>query len=262
MRDRGLKLVKPLLEQDPTNPIIRMVYAAAKEKAKDTAEALKTYAGLATLPQFERMLASQGANASLVLPSEAAARLWKETHDGKTTGLEDFLKESYENQMKLYVPKRTITKPGPTDQVLLLELFTGSTCDPCVPVDIAAESLHRAFSPQELIVIKYHEHAPLADPLANEPGMERFRFYDGKGTPMMLVNGHPLGQVGGSIMNAANQTNGLKGGLERELKKPATVEIKLEGTRAGDDIKIKAAVTGIKTTDNDPRLILVPRTVS
>lgn len=254
--ERGLKLLKPLQDLDPSNPFIRLVYAQGKEKAKDIDEALQVYAGLATLPQFERIMASQGSTSVLVLPSEAVARLWKEKH-GSTTGLDKFLSEAYESQMKLYVPQRTITKPEPNAQVVLMEVFTGSSCDPCVPVDIAAEALHRAFSPQEMIVVKYHEHAPLADPLANEGGMERFGFYSGRGTPMMVVNGQQVQGVGGNIMAAASQTMRLKMGLEPELKKTAPVSIKLAATREGDEIKIKASVSGIKTTDNDPRLFLV-----
>ena len=255
--ERGLKLLAPLQELDPTNPFNQLVYASAKEQAKQTDEALKVYAGLATLPQFERLLSSRGADPSLILPSEAVARLWKAKHEGKTTGLDAFLKEAYENQMQLYVPKRTITERKPDSQVLLLELFTGATCDPCVPIDIAADALHRAFSSEELIVIKYHEHSPLADPLANDATAARFQFYQGEGTPMLMLNGQPVPQVGGMIMMAGSQTRRLRMGLEHELKQTTPVGIKLAATRDGDEIKIKASVSGITTTDNDPRLYLV-----
>ena len=255
--ERGLKLLKPLQELDPSNPYIQMVYAQAKEKAKDNAEALKVYAGLAMLPLFEQMWATQRGNTSaVVLPSERVARLWKEKN-GDTKGLDEFLKKAYEDQMKLYVPQRKITKREADSQVMLAEVFTGSSCNPCVPLDIAAEALRRSFSPQELIVIKYHEHAPLVDPLANDGTMERLSAYAGKGTPMLYVNGFEVPGVGGTVLQASSHIARLRGGIENELKKKAPASIKLSATREGDDIEIKAAVTGIKTTDNDPRLYLV-----
>lgn len=254
--ERGLKLLKPLQELDETNPQVRMVYARAREQAKDIDEAMKAYAGLATLPQFERTLVARGAAPDLVLPSEAAARLWKQKH-GDTKGLDDYLKTAYDEQMKLFVPQRKTSARDAKGQVVLLELFTGSSCNPCVPADIACEALRQAYSPQELVVIKYHEHAPLPDPLANEPVTQRFEYYGGQGTPMMLFNGQFVENVGGFVGQAANLISRLKYGVDEELKKTAPVELQVSATRNGDDIEIKASVTGIKTTDNDPRLILV-----
>ncbi len=254
--ERGLKLLKPLQELDETNPTIRMVYARAKEQAKDIDEALKAYAGLAMLPQLEQAMNTRGANSKMILPSEATARLWKQKH-GDTKGLDEYLKTAYDEQMKLFVPKRKPTERDANGQVILLELFTGSACNPCVPADIACEALHEAFSPQELVVIKYHQHAPLPDPLANEPGMERANFYGAESTPAMFFNGQMVPSVGGFVGQAANLTTRLKFVIEEELKKTSPVEIKVSAIRTGDEIEIKAAVTGITTTDNDPRLILV-----
>lgn len=255
--ERGLKLLKPLQEIDETNPQIRLIYARAREQAKDVDEALKVYSGLAMLPQFERGLVSRGASPDLVLPSEAAARLWKQKN-GDTKGLDEYLKTAYDEQMKLFVPERKSASAEAKGQVVLLELFTGSACNPCVPADIACEALRQAFSPQELVVIKYHEHAPLPDPLANEGVMQRFEFYGGQGTPMLLFNGQIVDNVGGPVGAASNLISRVKFGIEEELKKKESpIELKVSATRTGDDIEIKASVNGIKTTDNDPRLILV-----
>ena len=255
---RALKTLAPLRAANPTQPFLRLVYAQAKELAKDDDAALKEYAELAILPQFEGMLAEkERGNKSLVLPSESAARLWKKKHGDSTQGLDGFLRVAYNDLMNLYVPKRTITKRQPLAQVVLAEITTGSGCSPCVPIDVAGEAVHRAFSTDELIVIRYHAHSPLPDPLANEQGMERQEYYGEKGTPQLHINGLSVPRVGGVIMQAPNLARMLGLGIEEELKKTSPVGIRLSATRAGDDITIQAAVSGIKTTDNDPRLILV-----
>lgn len=254
--ERGLKLLKPLQDQDATNPLIRMVYAKAKEKLKDVDEALKAYAGLAMLPQLELTMASRGPNPNLVLPSESAARLWKEKH-GDTKGLDAYLKEAYDDQMKMFVPQRTPTKRAANGKVILLELFTGAGCPPCVPADIACDSLHKAFSPQEVVVIKYHQHIPLPDPLTNEGGMERAQFYGADKAPTLMFNGNSVIGVSGFVGQAAGLISRLKGAIDIELKETSPVEVTVSAVRTDDDIEIKASVAGITTTDNDPRLILV-----
>lgn len=251
----ALKLLKPLRELDAVNPALNMIYAQAQERAKNVDEALKVYADLAVLPQFEGLMTQSGAP-GIVLPSEAVARLWKAKH-GDTKGLDAYLKSSYAEQMQRFIPKRTPAERAAKGKVSFLELFTGASCSPCVPADIAAEALRSAFSDQELVVIKYHTHVPMVDPLANESCMKRFLAYSGKGTPLMVFNGKAVNNAGGYVSQATQLIKNLQAAVDEESKQTSPVEVKVAATRNGDEVKIKATVNGITTSDNDPRLILV-----
>lgn len=255
--EHALKLLKPLREQDEMNPMLNMVYAKAKEDIKDFDEAIKTYARLAVLPQFEHLMThGSGGAPGLVLPSESVAKLWKEKH-GDTKELDQYLKQTYTDLMKQYVPKHAAVERPANARVSLLELFTGAGCDPCVPADIGCEALRSAYSNQELVMIKYHTHIPMPDPLANDPNMRRFEMYHGQGTPMMIINGQVVANPGGMVNQAPQLIKNLQLAIDEEAKKAAPVELKLSATQQGNEVKIKGSVNGITTTDNDPRLIVI-----
>lgn len=254
--EAALKIIKPLREENPSNPFVSMEYAQVMELMKDDEEALRLYAGLSVIPEFERMWNGREPGTAIVLPSEAAARLWKKKN-GDTKGLDAFLKTAYEEQMDLYVPKHKMEARPANAQVALVELFTGSSCGPCVAADIAAESVSKAYSRNELIVLKFHEHAPLPDPLANFAGMVRFDAYKGQGTPTFMVNGQPLMGIAGGLLAAPSAVGRLQMVVDELLKKTTPVSLKLTGSRTDDQIEVEVTVKGIPKSDDDTRLFLV-----
>src|SRR5262245_27110853 len=88
-------------------------------------------------------------------------------------------------------PPRT----GKNNRVVVVELFTGTECPPCVAADLAFDALNKTFQPTEAILLEYHEHIPALDPLTNADGEARMKYYreefeaEVRGTPTTMFNG-------------------------------------------------------------------------
>ena len=59
------------------------------------------------------------------------------------------------------------------DRVVLLELFTGAECGPCVAADLAFDALSDVYRTTELITLEYHLHIPRPDPLTGRDSVTR-----------------------------------------------------------------------------------------
>ena len=90
-------------------------------------------------------------------------------------------------------PLRPAPYPGRADprhdRVVLLELFTGAECGPCVAADLGFDALIESYRPSELIALEYHLHIPRPDPLTAPDGVARAAYYDVLSTPSTLFNG-------------------------------------------------------------------------
>ena len=131
-------------------------------------------------------------------------RLWQEKH-GDSDGLSDYLNEIYEKQLHAIArPRVAARKNAASAKVVLCELFTGSECPPCVAADVATTALETTYAESEVIVLRYHQHIPAPDPLANDASDERFSSYDLQGTPALYVNGKDFSGAGGFLEQVAD----------------------------------------------------------
>src|SRR6266851_4866813 len=91
-----------------------------------------------------------------------------------------------------------------SDRVVLVELFTGAECPPCVAADKAFDALAETYKPSEVVLLEYHLHIPRPDPLTSPDGLERAKYYGGAigGTPTFIFNGQPGPGVGGDAYDA------------------------------------------------------------
>jgi hypothetical protein len=166
--------------------------------------------------------------------------------------------------------KRPAVKPNPFggrrgggDRAVLLELFTGAQCNPCVVADLAADGLLQTYRPDELVVIEHHLGIAGFDPLANHEGDQRGRFYGVAYTPSISVDGKDMGVMGLARGNRALLTNPQAGydlarpWIESRLEVETEAELALSAERGGDRIRIKAEVSRLKRTGEKTRLRLV-----
>lgn len=142
------------------------------------------------------------------------------------------------------------------DRVVLVELFTGASCPPCVAADLAFEGLGKTYKKSEVVLLQYHLHIPRPDPLTNPDTVARSDYYGDKieGTPTIFFNGKPDNGGGGS--------RGAAGALYKEYRK--TIDPLLEGnskikltvsaSRAFDSVVAHATVTGIDKPGDKLRL--------
>ncbi len=167
---------------------------------------------------------------------------------------------------KLDLSVRTEPYAGRTsksNRVVLVELFTGAECPPCVAADLAFDALEKTFKPTEVVLLQYHEHIPGPDPLANATTAERMKYYQeafGRavgGTPSMIFNGEPTAGGGGPKSAAQDKYDQYCEVIKPLLEKDSRAQIKLTATHKDDKIDIKAEVSDLKDTGESVRLRFV-----
>jgi hypothetical protein len=158
-----------------------------------------------------------------------------------------------------FKPDAFAGRKGKSDRAVLVELFTGAECPPCVAADVAFDALGKTYAPADVILLQYHVHIPGPDPLTNPDTMARLQYYGEKieGTPTLLLNGKPAAGGGGPIAAARKSYGGFRALLEPLLEKNADGKIQLSATRQGADISIKAEVSDLAKTGESVRLRFV-----
>ncbi len=125
----------------------------------------------------------------------------------------------------------------------LLELFTGSGCEPCVAPDLAVESLLTTYRPQDLAVLEWDENIPRPDPLANPFSEKRAEVYGVGKTPEAFLDGEPLPVAGSARGDVENVVVGFADAIENEAAQPSPVRLKLELTVKDGAVVARAAVS-------------------
>lgn len=135
-------------------------------------------------------------------------------------------------------------KSAETDRVVLLELFTGAACAPCVAADVACEALHAVFKPSELILLEHHLHIAGADPLANPDTIARAEYYGIRGIPTAIFNGEEDPTGGGDMAASEAKYQEYRQRIEALLAEKRLADIELKLSRAADVLTIHA-VAGV-----------------
>jgi hypothetical protein len=181
---------------------------------------------------------------------------YRATHHDSLNGLEDLLDSKYRNlnaglHFDHYQPS---TKR--TSRTALAELFTGSGCGPCVAADLGFDGLLERYKRQDLVVLVYHMHIPLPDPMTNPATVDRGKYYGVPGTPTPVVDGLRLPSSGGSREMAKGFFDRVTPKIESELESPALAQIAVTGSIAGDTVKANVVVDQIKAPSPDLRIQL------
>jgi hypothetical protein len=150
------------------------------------------------------------------------------------------------------------------DQVVLMELFTGAQCPPCVAADVAFDALLQTYKPTDFIGLQYHLHIPGPDPLTNNSSIARQQYYGSKvrGTPSTFFNGHSEAGGGGPMGNSQEKYNEYRALIDKSLETAKGANIAVSATQSGGQIKIVASADLTKesaehklesdTSRNDP----------
>ena len=138
------------------------------------------------------------------------------------------------------LPPRTLPAGGHT---VLLELFTGSGCEPCVAPDLAVESLLGSYGRRDLAVLEYDENIPRPDPLTSPASENRAVTYRVGSTPEAFLDGEPLPVAGSTRGDAENVVVGFASELEDEAAQPSPLRLTLEGMQAGGAVTAHAAIS-------------------
>ncbi len=159
-------------------------------------------------------------------------------------------------------------KDGEANQVVVMELFTGAQCPPCVAADVAFDALEKSYDHKDLVLIQYHMHIPGPDPLTNADSEARFKYYRGhfpndmRGTPSTLFNGKPQAPNGGPMANAENKYSEYSKIINPMLEKSTPVKVSGAVSRNGDKLDINVDVYGAEGNDDlKLRLLVVEESI-
>ena len=241
-------------------------YAAdVKTKALNALSGQKAYAGLALelATEAEKALdkdASKEQRAEVAGALATAAKLAGKDDLAKQAGaradaLEAEVDVEYHKTVPPFKPEVSLGRKDKTsDRVVLLELFTGAQCPPCVAADVAFDALLKTYKPTELVALEYHLHIPGPDPLTNPDSKTRAEYYpDLRGTPATYFNGKSEAYGGGGMGNSKTKYDEYRQFIDSALEKSKRVDIDLQATREGDEIKIVATARAEAKKDKDEK---------
>lgn len=150
-------------------------------------------------------------------------------------------------------------REGDSSRVVLVELFTGVQCPPCVAADVAFDAALKAYKPDDVAFLQYHLHIPGPDPLTNKSTEERSEFYGDtiRGTPTTLVDGKATTGLGGSRGMGKASFETLRKQINKALETAVEARLKLTVQRNGDKVDMQADVSGLKKAGKNVRLRFV-----
>jgi hypothetical protein len=158
-------------------------------------------------------------------------------------------------------------KDTSANQVVMMELFTGAQCPPCVAADVAFDALQKSYKPTELVLVQYHMHIPGSDPMTNSDTVARWDYYrkhfpEGiRGVPSSLFNGKPASGGGGAMAASENKFQQYVNVINPLLEKTSAVKLVGKAARAGDAITIAVEVANGDGDDMKLRLLVVEEVV-
>lgn len=254
--EKAFGFLSKLRVKNPFDPAVLYGLARYQEKAKQIDEAISLYAEIVSLPMLESFLQREWAQKAngpkRDLPSATLAKLWEAKH-GKTEGLDELKDETYRKRVVAFADQPAAEAPA-GNKLVLCELFTGSSCPPCVGADIATGALEVTYPKTQVIVLRYHQHIPSPDPLTNSDSEDRFtNYYRGQGTPTVLLNGTLVNNVGGYLPNSPDIYRGLKTLINQQLETKATVQVGVNARVVDGTLQLVANVTGLEQLGDEAK---------
>jgi hypothetical protein len=179
--------------------------------------------------------------------------------DARIAKLEDPLDQEF---IKRAVPFKTEAYAGrkaKSDRVVVVELFTGAQCPPCVSADIAFDAALKTYRPTEVALLQYHLHIPLPDALTNADTEARSKYYgdEVEGTPTMFVDGKVTAPMGGPAQRGKESYDALREVIDKQLEGAAGAKLKLDVQRSGNQLALEARVSDLEKTGEKVRLRFV-----
>lgn len=243
---QGMMKLEELTEADPFNPIIAVTLGEALMKKGETDKAFDYFSRLVALPsllQPATMFAAKG-NMDHLSPLDHVRKIWTDKH-GSLEGLQEHLNKVYEDQVTWFAEAAKIEDVDGHRQHVLIELYTGATCPPCVAADIALSGIEKSYPADLVTILRYHMHIPGPDPMVSPSGHARFNAYGLQSTPTTLINGRLAPPMGGDISMSTDLYENLSGIMESATKKTSTVKLDISAKAEGPEVTINTTVEGV-----------------
>jgi hypothetical protein len=130
-------------------------------------------------------------------------------------------------------------RTGASHPVVLDELFTGADCEPCTAPDLATEAMLNSSTRDEFVLVVYHNNAPSSDPLTNDVGEDRAKYYGTKGsTPHTFLNGKEVDLEEGLGTHAQIAADQLVSATNKLLAAPAGPSLSVAASASNGVIEV------------------------
>lgn len=269
-RAQGFRELQEQLQHQRYNPEILATLGQYAHEQGQLDLAQQYLAEIVALPMLQSiwLQSRQGQPPGDLTPRERLMKIWH-ARQLSDESLEAFLEQIYHERMAELIDQARASASAPlppdaTHRTVLVELFTGTECPPCVAADLATAALRETYSPSQVIVLQYHQHIPGPDPLCNQDAEDRFVYYEGQGTPTVIVDGVDAPAAGGVLQHVARVYGALREAVDRRLTVPSAITISASAETIDDVIHVKASVSGLREDQLDKvrlRLALVEDSV-
>lgn len=205
------------------------------------------------------LFVNAAAQGSISAADDAAMReAYRKLNGGNIAGLDDRIDRMYAEKFPNPVkPEPYVPPAGRTDRVVLLEMFTGSACGPCVSADLAFDAVMERYPAGTIVPVAYHQHIPGPDPMVTTGSQSRNTYYSIRGVPTFNIDG-ALGRLGGGARTNTPATyKDYISKIDQALLRPATAALSVAATGEGDRIVVTADVTKLPAGAKDLRLHLL-----
>lgn len=174
---------------------------------------------------------------------------------GSLAGLEAELDSSKAASSTVH-PGKYEHETTPGGKVILAELFTGAECGPCVSSDLAFDALSEYYPRTALAIIEYHVHIPGPDPLTTNESWDRYKWYDGQGTPTAVFEGKELIIGGGSKTVTRNRYGVYRYAIRKFEADPPRVGLSVIVKREGDEVRVTVQVSRRPSTPKEGKPVV------
>ncbi len=242
------------LEVQPYNAEILLALATYCQTTKQVDAAIAYYSDIVALPLLEQFIMSlrAGLPAGDPTPGDQLKKLWVERH-GDDTGLQQHLSETYHakidallRDVREKMPATASAEPG--NHTVLVELFTCGQGPGSVAADLAVTAVSAEFPKRDVVVLRYHQHSPGPDGMANQDGEDRFSFYEVAATPTVAVDGMVLDSsqlpYAGPLQLSGTAYNIFRNFIDQQRKQSTPIRLQLEASVTAGQLSIRADVTG------------------
>jgi tetratricopeptide (TPR) repeat protein len=282
-RAKAESFLLEVIKQTPINPtalttlvnLYRNEPARAEAVLKDVVTRDPMQAGaLRQLARFERMRGDDAAALDHFLKAaalmylggpdgEALRTLYAKAH-GRTDGLDAAIDALYRALPKPIAAERYAPTAPRTGRLVLLEMFTGSACPPCVAADLAFDAALERYPADLIVPLAYHQHIPGPDPMTTSEGNARRQFYSVSGVPTFFVDGvmaaNPdTGQNfgGGPRVRAQTVYEKYVGMIDGALTTAPAATVAVQASLAGEKVNASVDVSQLPADAADLRLHIV-----
>ncbi len=145
-------------------------------------------------------------------------------------------------------------------KTVLLELFTGSECPPCVGADLGFDGILEAYDPKYVAVLEYHLPIPAPDPMMNPASGLRQALYGVNSTPTVVIDGESRQSYigGGNRAMAGNKFNFYATEITSRIYAEPVLTVEAGATLTGNTVRVDFSASEIPP-GSDVQVVLVQK---